>query len=191
MDEYRLIIRVKNNLLHQLMLSKGIETQSALSRVAGICPKAVGDIANLKVGAYNADGTPSYATRKLCDYFGCLPEDIYPKEVLHVGIPKNVIERLVSSEQVAKYITQAESAPEALLEWSLDTEYFKDEIRKLKPRSQRVIIARFYEDKTLYEIGEELGVTPERVRQMLQDSLKLLRASISNDDANHKFWEAE
>jgi len=175
MEDYRLIIRVKNNLLYTKMVEHGFDTQSELARVTGLSAGIIGEIANLKIGAFNADGKQSKATQALCDYFGCLPEDIYPPEVLHVGIPKNVIERVVSSQEVAGYLKQQEIDPAYQLENSVDNDFLKQQINRLTPREQKVIKARFYDDKTLQDVGSELGVSGTRIREIEAKALRRLR----------------
>ena len=181
MSDYRLIIRVKNNLLHERMKERGIESQSELARVIGCSPSDIGHVANLRVGAFNADGRPSTLTKKLCDYFGCLPEDVYPAEVLHVGIPRNEIERIVSSEEVAKYIKQTEIGPEYQLENMIDSEFIEKELNRLKPREKKVIKLRFYDEKSLDETAKELGVTRERIRQIEAMAIRRLRIPMKFD----------
>ncbi len=175
MEDYRLIIRVKNNLLYMKMVEAGFESQSELARATGLAPKTIGEIANLKIGAFNADGRPSKATQKLCDYFGCLPEDIYPPEVLHVGIPKNVVERVISSQEVAGYLKQQEIDPAYQLENCADNKFLKQQINRLTPRQQKVIKARFFDDRTLNNVGNELGVSRDRIRQIEAQALRKLR----------------
>lgn len=181
MSEYRLVIRVKNNMLQSLMESKGIESQSELARAIGACSRSISEVANLKVGAFNADGEPSSVTKKLCSFFGCLPEDIYPREVLTVGIPSNVVERIVSSKEVAKYLQQTETDPAFQLENTIDSEFIRQQIDRLRPRWQHVIRARYFEDKTLAEIGRELGVTQARVRQMEMEALRKMREIVKHE----------
>jgi RNA polymerase nonessential primary-like sigma factor len=50
-----------------------------------------------------------------------------------------------------------------------------ERIETLPPKLQHVIRGRFYEDQTLQEIGLELGVSRERVRQLECEALHLLR----------------
>lgn len=179
MSDYRLIIRVKNNLLHRQMVAAGISTQSELARVTGLGPNVIGDIANLKIGAFNANGKPSKATQALCEYFGCLPEDIYPKEVLHVGIPGNVVERFVSSEEVSRYIQQDNADPAYLLEEISDSEFFQREISRLTSREQLVVRMRYYENAVYDEIGEILGVTGETVRQIERRAIEKIKGNVA------------
>jgi RNA polymerase primary sigma factor len=71
------------------------------------------------------------------------------------------------------------SAPEAETADRLRSTELADAIAQLKPRMQRVLIARFGLDgskpKTLEEVGVMLGITRERVRQLETRALRELR----------------
>lgn len=185
MSDYRLIIRVKNNLLLKLMNDNGIETQSELARVVGVQPTMIGNIANLKIGAFNADGRPSKITEKLCEYFGCLPEDIYPPEVLHVGIPNNVLERVVSSEEVSRYLQQVEIDPAFQLENMVDSKFLKQQLSRLTPWQQKVIEALFFEGKSVEDVGRDFDISRTRVCQIRELALKKLQRILTHESGDH------
>ena len=71
------------------------------------------------------------------------------------------------------------SAPEAETAERLRSTELADALAQLKPRMQRVLIARFGLDgskpKTLEEVGVLLGITRERVRQLETRALRELR----------------
>jgi RNA polymerase sigma factor (sigma-70 family) len=51
----------------------------------------------------------------------------------------------------------------------------RERVETLPPKLQYVVKGRFYKDQTLQEIGNELGVSRERVRQLECEALRLLR----------------
>ena len=53
----------------------------------------------------------------------------------------------------------------------------KDSVNSLDAETKRVIIERYYEDKTLDKIGKEIGKSRERVRQIENRWLKYLRTN--------------
>jgi RNA polymerase sigma factor (sigma-70 family) len=182
MNDYRLIVKVKNNLLYELMNRNEIKTQSELARAIGASPTDVGKVANLRVGAFNADGEPSKITKQMCEYFCCFPEEIYPPEVLHVGLPKNIIEKVVSSEEVAKYLTQQELNPMFLIEKESINDYMNNIIiKKLNTQQQKVIKMRFFEGSTLEEAANKLDLTRERIRQIEKKAVRKLKEIIGDD----------
>jgi len=48
----------------------------------------------------------------------------------------------------------------------------------LTPREEYVLASRLYDDKTLQEIGDELNLTKERIRQLEREALKKVRLQI-------------
>lgn len=48
-------------------------------------------------------------------------------------------------------------------------------LKEFSPRYRRVIIGRIWDNMTYKQLGEELGVTTERVRQMYLKTLRILK----------------
>jgi RNA polymerase sigma-32 factor len=62
--------------------------------------------------------------------------------------------------------------------------WIEDALDRLTPRERRIIVSRFLEDRkiTLAEIGEEFGVSKERIRQIESRALQKMQASMSEMD---------
>ena len=56
-----------------------------------------------------------------------------------------------------------------------DRAYLRDAIEVLPERLQVVIRGRFFEDRPMRELAEDLGVTESRISQMRAEALKMLR----------------
>jgi len=67
-----------------------------------------------------------------------------------------------------------------------DNEILSEVIRTLSPREQTILKLRFGlsgdDEKTLEEVGEQFGVTRERIRQIQDEALKKLRKRIQQRD---------
>lgn len=63
-----------------------------------------------------------------------------------------------------------------------DREEISVAIRSLNARQRRVIEMRFYEDKTLDEVGAELGVVRERARQIEARALARMRRRLKGQE---------
>jgi RNA polymerase primary sigma factor len=78
-----------------------------------------------------------------------------------------------------------EAMEEVLVEAELD-HLLRVAARELTPRERRVLEARYglegREPQTLREVGQELGLTPQRVAQIEQRALDKLRAALGVDD---------
>jgi RNA polymerase primary sigma factor len=67
-----------------------------------------------------------------------------------------------------------------------DNQLVQEVLATLEPRENRILAMRFGLDngrpKTLEEVGERLGVTRERIRQIQEQALQKMRVKIENRD---------
>lgn len=63
------------------------------------------------------------------------------------------------------------------VDFMIDSEFIANAVKHLDERELRIIKERFYEGKTLQEIGDKMGMTRERVRQLESGALKKMRLS--------------
>jgi RNA polymerase primary sigma factor len=67
-----------------------------------------------------------------------------------------------------------------------DNEIMREVLRTLSPREQTILQLRFglngANEKTLEEVGQQFGVTRERIRQIQDEALKKLRKRIQQKD---------
>jgi len=70
---------------------------------------------------------------------------------------------------------------DAAISASEDARAVRAALECLGDRERRVVLSRLYEDKTLLEIGGEMGVTRERVRQLEKKALTQLEFSLRRD----------
>jgi RNA polymerase sigma factor for flagellar operon FliA len=69
-------------------------------------------------------------------------------------------------------------APDACLLERERQAYLVDAVAALPARLQRVVIGYFFEERSMHELGEELGVTDSRISQMRAEALSLLREGL-------------
>jgi len=78
--------------------------------------------------------------------------------------------------------------PSTRLQESIVQKNLNGWLAKLETKQREVVVRRFglhgYERSTLEEVGAELGVTRERVRQIQMDALKKLRRIIEGSGYN-------
>ena len=76
-------------------------------------------------------------------------------------------------------ISESQMSPEAVLDSHLDSEVMEQALNTLPPREKEVLKRRFGfidgMEHTLAEIGQELGISRERVRQIEEEALERLR----------------
>jgi RNA polymerase sigma factor for flagellar operon FliA len=69
-------------------------------------------------------------------------------------------------------------APDACLLERERQGYLVDAVAALPTRLQKVVIGYFFEERSMHEIGAELGVTDSRISQMRAEALSLLREGL-------------
>lgn len=181
---YNLKVKVRNNFLLQRMREKGIESVAELCRQTGLNNVQVGKYLNLKAGPYKkmagtgaATETPTKAVSRLCAFFGCDVEDIFPAEHINSPLVKNVGEVSLESEEVASIVSQ--NGPDAaLMREDLDNELNRL-VRSLTSREQDVLTRRFGLDggnpETLADIARKYDRSVTRIREIEQKALRKLR----------------
>ena len=91
-------------------------------------------------------------------------------------------ELAISSKATMRNLTKFWIAPPAdpqdLMEKWQDSERLEEAISMLTPRKRQAVIGFFFTDKTLNEIGKEMGVTGSRVRQIKETAIRHLRVNL-------------
>jgi len=179
MEKFLLSIeaRMRHGILREALLKKGW-TQKQAAEFLGVSLNTFSRWVNLKE-------TPKYSPdreKKFFELTGCIWEDLWPKEIFTKEFlgRKKVIEAI--REVPAYLLPQAcgifylpPKTEEVVERKILREKIFETLGRALTPRQKRMIIKNFFEGKTLETIGWEEGLTDERVRQILDNSLKRLR----------------
>ncbi len=183
--EYRVEVRVRNNLILKKMEERGIKSVAELCRVIGKPSQQshVGDIINLKLSPVNQQtGKWREVVVLMANALGCFPEELFSDEQLNLQLEKNRshFELHAGEIQKALGITSAEErSPETQLEFLDVHRTISLALNSLTPREERVIRLRFglggVAEHTLAEIALELGVTHEYVRHIELNALHKLR----------------
>ena len=177
--DYRLVVAVKNNLLLRMMEANGIQTAAELSRQSGVSQVDIGRYLRLLYPAYSSRGELFTGAARLCEFFKCLPDHIFPEGHLHTPLETNTSSVEVSMEELKSIPGLVSSSPETLLiaaevDSALDTA-----LDSLTARQQSVVRMRFGlldgKEYTYKEIGEKYDVSVERARQIERTALRQLR----------------
>lgn len=178
--DYRLTVTVKNNRMLALMEQHGIESVAELSRQTGITYGTLGGYLRLLIPAYSPrtqDFRPS--VKRLCEFFKCLPDHIFPEEHLHNPLQTNTSSVEVSMEELRNIPGLIDNSPEVgLIESDVHNALYTA-LGVLTDRQKDVLSMRFGlldgKEYTYREIGEKYGVGVECARQIEQKALRILR----------------
>jgi RNA polymerase sigma factor (sigma-70 family) len=179
--DYHLTITVKNNLLLSMMKSRGIETVAELSRQTGVSQNELGDYLRLLKSAYSERlGDFRFNVKRLCEFFNCLPDHIFPEEHLHTPLTTNSSSVEISMEELKSIPGISSPSPDvALIRAEVDDALYAA-LNNLNAKQKDILRMRFGlegERYTLDEVAEKYGVSVERARQVEGKALRLLRES--------------
>lgn len=170
-------ITLRNNLLKTRRLETGL-SQADFCRGIGVSPQNYNNLEALRQSPFTAHGVIRPIAQRLCDHYGCEPEDLWPDEILRIRRTKATVE--IEAAQVPRIMCHPD--PLRLLE--VDTEPKEDlaviherdgriarAVDGLPPRFRQAVRLHFgFEDGREWsyrEIGEVLGVGVERTRQIV------------------------
>ena len=177
MKDYRVELKVKNNLLASAMERKGIASAAELARQSGINQIYIGKYLNLQESIYDFRGEYRPHFMQLCEFFNLMPSELYPEAQMSEPLKSN--KRVIEAD--ASELTRIESQacdPALLIEAETRREVADTLLGTLTPRSAKVVSMRHGLDgveHTYQQIGDELGIGVERVRQIYGSALRKMR----------------
>ena len=182
MKEYRVDIKIKNNLLLSAIENAGFQSIAEFCREANISMSSVHGLIGLKDSPLKQDGTYTVAAQKLLDYFCALPEDLWTEDQLWNTLATNKGRVLLDKHQMSVLTYGGEEevlALEDMIEKKEIQEKVNDILQTLTPREEKLLKMRFgfhgMEQHNLEETGQAFGVTRERARQLEHRGLTKLR----------------
>lgn len=157
----------KESFLTDFRLAKGIY----LRELAEMTGMRLTDITNLDSGITSplisrgiAKGEVKPEVIKLCKLLGTTPEEVFPRYICRITASKTLPEGFLTDISHSTYDQWATKSPEIQYE-AYDFARKLVELEVISKMQLGVLLAR-QDGLTLEEIGAELGVTRERIRQM-------------------------
>jgi RNA polymerase sigma factor for flagellar operon FliA len=98
---------------------------------------------------------------------------------LHRATVLNYDSMLTSGDSDAVLLVDDDTPELELLERERNA-YLVDAVKSLPPRLQTVVIGYFFNDRSMQDIGAELGVSESRVSQLRAEALDLLKDGINS-----------
>lgn len=168
-SDYVVHAKLKNNLILKRILAVSTSV-SAFCTEHGLSASEIGDFINLrKPAALKTTGEWCAGAVKLANALAVEPDELFTFEQRHMEVENNEALIEVTLDQLTGRID-----PVRQLEFeNLASVILKN--ANLSKRQQRVIHSRFYEEKTFKEIGDELGISSERVRNIEAKAFRRLR----------------
>ena len=170
--DYYITVRVQQGRLMKAMEAAGIKTQKKLGEEIGKSPSIISALMNFRESPLLKSGSWKPVVLDICAALDVFPEDIFPEHLRHV-FPNNVKGQYLCSlglnilDSKTPFDLAEESNRAGILRGILS--------ESLTERESEAVKMIFFEDKTLSEVSEHLGVSKERAMQIEAKCLRKLR----------------
>ena len=170
------LTKIKHGVIYEALVEVGW-TQSELARRIGVTPGTIGDFINLKrkPSADMAQRIQNAFTdaEVYIDILEAWPDDFVYKDGLKLVQTTDVpMENLLEHERERLLLG---TDPARALDRDMTRDRLSQAIGELPARTAHVLRERWFEGKTLGEIGNELGISAETVRMIERQALLKLR----------------
>lgn len=181
-NDYLVEVKIKNNWLMKKIKENGYENGNQFAKAHSLQPTMVNSYLSFKEAPYNKKGEWRHSFIRISEALRCLPEDICPPQHLEKVLKKNKSTFEASFSDIAGYLTGNQDTAMPAIEKILkeeDLSGVSSVLQALTPREERVIRCRFGmtgdEEMTLAEVGQQFGVTANRIREIEAKALRKLK----------------
>jgi RNA polymerase primary sigma factor len=182
-DEYRFQIKIRNNVVLKRIEELGFDSIPEFCRAKKLTYHLVTEIINFKLPFYTKQGAITLHISKLADALNLLPDHIYPPERRDRPLASNTYNIEANKNdlmQIADSLRMDALPPDdrkMLDDFQPTLSQIMDEC--LSPRYRDVLERRFGlitgREETLNEIAADMGVTPDRIRQLEAVAIRKLK----------------
>lgn len=177
MKDYRVEIKVKNNLLFNAMERRGIASAAELSRQSGVSYNQVCRYLNLQERVYDFRGEYRLCFVRLCEFFNLMPHELYPENQMIEPLKTN--KKTIEADVNDLVRLEADTLdPSQIIELGSKREAIESILGVLTKREAKVVALRLGfagAEHTWEEIGNVYGVSKERVRQIYGKAIRKMR----------------
>ena len=177
MKDYRVEMKVRNNLLASAMERKGIASAMELARQSGVHQVYIGKYLNLQESIYDFRGEYRPQFMQLCEFFNLMPDELYPEAQMSEPLKTNKKTIEADAHELVRLEADALD-PAQIIELGSRREAVLGMLGSLTKRESDVVSLRLgFEgvEHTWEQIGKVYGVSKERVRQIYGKALRKLR----------------
>lgn len=131
---------------------------------------------------------------ELGDYLGCDPRDVQNNAAdVHRAVVLNYDSMFADASAEDVLASSAPTPEDAILDRERKA-YLIDAVAALPERLRKVVIGYFFEERSMADLGAELGVSESRISQMRAEALSFLRdgmtSQLGDDDESDDAGEA-
>jgi RNA polymerase sigma factor (sigma-70 family) len=184
MNEYRVKVSIRNNLILKAIEDQGFECQSDFAKSIGMMPQTLSNLIAFRKSPINSNGTFCVEAMQVMEGLGACPTDLWTEEQLTLSLKRNSREVSIGAKQLNEIQNRMsgnfiEHDPTEKTNNSLVSNKVREILEGLTPREKKVLILRFGIDggkeHTCEEIAEMFDLTRERIRQIEVKALRKMK----------------
>jgi hypothetical protein len=175
MTDFLVQIRIKNAHLWRAIKATGCKSVNAFGRKFNINPQHIGDFINMRLSPLRKSGEWRDLAYSISSATGVEPEELWPQYMRRQSLLRNTATFEVSADDL-----QQMALSSATPEYYLTAHELPKFLKTLNSR-ELTVIADTLDGETYRNIGQRLGVTHERARQILFKAEGKIRTAIRSD----------
>jgi len=190
-EDFAVQLRLYNNQLKERRHALGM-TQATIAKAMGVPLGIYSAYENFGYTRPKSNMSPPWnplsetwtpTALKIANFHCVKPEELFSLGILSVyqNLAEKKLNGYAAKALVSTAQTQGAESPEVLMSFKQRKANLKDDLpivlKSLTPREHRILHMRFYESKTLEEVGKIFNVNRERARQIEAKALRKLRHS--------------
>lgn len=176
--EYRVITRVKNNLLLSAIEKAGYKTVSEFGKKANICITALCDIASFRQSPLDKNGDWRPIVHRMCEALNKMPCELFTERQMYLTGARAKTVEVSEAEAVWALENIVTADPQKMLETQELHNALRAALDMLTPREKEILTLYYGLDGPalgLHEISEKFGVTRARIAAIRDRGLRKLR----------------
>ena len=181
MKEYRIKVTVRNNLLLLAIEKAGYKSQSDFAKELNVSLNQLNALIAMRICPITNEGNFTDLANQIMEVLGACPTDLWSTEQLNMRLKRNSTETEISKMELQKVLGMN---PIDLIEFkNPDVELYEKEEKNLVKKvlktltfnEQSVIGKRFFDEKSLENVGKELNLSRERISQIEKKAIRKLK----------------
>ena len=174
-QDFTVVIKVRNGRFLAALRKAGYPSVWKFCKQHGLPQSVVNRYAQMTLspirGSGDFVGQPTAMAQQVADILGTNVEDLFPPRFMAVCLSRIANTELPMTEgQIGMLLREPPRTPEDVLALDEAAAQISDAMILLPPKAERLLRLRLgmnlRDEQTLVEVGEQFGVTRERVRQM-------------------------
>lgn len=174
---------MRNKLILNRMRELGIKSQTQLAILSGLVLKEINAYVCLrKIPVSNIDGEWLDIAYAISSALHVEPEELWTDEYLDMAFVRHSRKSIeVSMSEYDTAQLPSRQGTQQMVQKLTVSKVLSKNLQKLTLREQDIIKSSFFDGEHLYEIGERMGVTSVRIRQIQQKALQRLKKHLKTD----------